>query len=232
MNAMKGLKDMFGKAKKTTGTRNGGGLLRFAPAATAIAGGALLAAFPLLRPWGDKTGVAAEMADAFASPMWVAAHGAGMLGFLALAAAALAQGRGGARWWLAGGTALILPFFGAETFGLHGIAANAGPDVVAAAAEAVRGGAVQTTQFGIGLLSIAVGGVLLARRDRAASVLAFALATYLPQFFFGPEVRIAHGLVLLAGAAWWATSLTRDAQPGDVAARVLAGKPVASGALA
>ncbi|HHU44466.1 MAG TPA: hypothetical protein GXZ46_02300, partial [Actinomycetales bacterium] len=56
-------------------------------AVLAAAGGLSLAAFPLLRPWGDKTGAAAEMVEAFASPMWVVSHSAGMLGFVLLAAA-------------------------------------------------------------------------------------------------------------------------------------------------
>ena len=73
----------------------------------------------------------------------------------------------------------------------------------------IREAAPQLTMFGLGLLVIAIGGVLLARHNRAAILPAIALALYLPQFFFAPEVRIAHGPVLFAGAVWWASSLTR-----------------------
>ncbi|MFD5869108.1 hypothetical protein ACFWGD_10950 [Corynebacterium sp. NPDC060344] len=171
-----------------------------------------MAAFPLLRPWGDKTGGAPEMIEAFASPMWVVAHMSGMAGFVLIAAAVLAWGRrrargpGVAQWWIAGGVALILPFFGAETFGLHVVAATAPQDIAIATAAGIREGLPQLTAFGLGLLAIAAGAVLLALRDRAAVVLAIGLATYLPQFFFGPEIRIAHGVVLLAGAVCWAWS--------------------------
>ena len=183
-------------------------------AVLAAAGGLSLAAFPLLRPWGDKTGAAAEMVEAFASPMWVVSHSAGMLGFVLLAAAALFAAPRAGRW-IAAGVALILPFFGAETFGLHAVAGHAGGAAAAeveALAALIREGTAQMTMFGIGLLAIAIGGVLLAlpvRRNRAAILLAIALVTYLPQFFFGPEIRIAHGLLLLTGALWWAWSLAR-----------------------
>lgn len=183
-------------------------------AVLAAAGGLSLAAFPLLRPWGDKTGAAADMVEAFASPMWVVSHSAGMLGCVLLAAAALLAAPR-ARRWIAAGVALILPFFGAETFGLHAVAGHAGGAAAAeveALAALIREGTAQMTMFGIGLLAIAIGGVLLAlpvRRNRAAILLAIALVTYLPQFFFGPEIRIAHGLLLLTGALWWAWSLAR-----------------------
>lgn len=196
-----------------------GAVRKRAPEAFAVAGGALLAAFPLIRPWGDKAGGPADMVDAFASPMWVAAHVAGMGGFVFLAAAVVAWRRrhdanaGGIPWWVASGVALMLPFFGAETFGLHVIAGSAPQGQAIAAANAIREGTVQLTMFAAGLLLIAVGAVLLARRDRSATLLSFALVTYLPQFFVAPQLRVAHGVVLFAGAAWWAWSLVRTPRP-------------------
>src|SRR5699024_8016254 len=92
-----------------------GAVRKRAPEAFAVAGGALLAAFPLSRPWGDKAGGPADMVDAFASPMWVVAHVAGMGGFVFLAAAVVAWRRrhganaGGIPWWVASGVALMLP---------------------------------------------------------------------------------------------------------------------------
>lgn len=189
------------------------------PATLAALAGLSLAAFPLVRPWGDKTEDAVAMADAFASPLWVLSHAFGMAGFVLLAAS-VALVRGPARWWLAAGVALILPYFGAETFGLHAVAgrwaaeggAGGANGIIAAeriaeVAAAMREGVPQATVFGVGLIAIAVAGILLARRHPSAIVLAICLATYLPQFFFGPQVRIAHGLLLLAGALWWARSL-------------------------
>lgn len=227
------MKNMTGKAPKTRKVRKTWKMTN-SSAALAAAGGVLLAAFPFLRPWGDKIdgAGAADMIGAFASPMWVAAHVAGMIGFVLLAAAALAHGRGGARWWLAGGVALILPFFGAEAFGLHVIAGSVPQDAAIVAADGIREGEVQMTMFGVGLLAIAVGGVLLARRSRTAILLAFALVTYLPQFFFGPEVRMAHGAILLVGAAWWAWALVREAAPGRREAAVPATQPTMPGVLA
>lgn len=190
-----------------------------APETFAVAGGALLAAFPLIRPWGDKAGGPADMVDAFASPMWVAAHVAGMVGFMFLVAAVVAWQRchgvnaGGIPWWVASGVALMGPFFGAEAFGLHVIAGSAPQDQAITAANAIREGTVQLTMFAVGLLIIAVGAVLLARRDRSATLLSFALVTYLPQFFVAPQVRVAHGVILFAGAAWWAWSLARAPRP-------------------
>jgi hypothetical protein len=181
---------------------------------------AAFAAFPLVRPWGDKTGEAQAMVDAFASPRWLIAHSLGMVAWVLLAVTVVTLARTDRRFrasaWLAGlGTAAVLPFYGAETFGLHGLATAARTDgdvsLVVAAQELIRGGAVATTCFGLGLLLLAAAGVAIAVATWASSSsrrwlgipVGLGLLTYLPQFFTPDVVRQVHGIVLaLAIAAW------------------------------
>lgn len=188
------------------------------PAGAGLLGiaGLLFLAFPVLRPWTPETGLAG--AEAFASAAWVAAHTAGMLAFvtLTLGLATLVLGLRGRRWTvtatvLAGvGTALVLPYYGAETFGLQAIGAHAletGDAALVAVADDVRFGIVAVTMFGLGLVLLAAAGVVLALGLRRASGLArwsalvtgLGLATYLPQFFLPAAGRIGHGVLLAAG---------------------------------
>lgn len=134
-----------------------------------IAAGAGFVLFPALRPWSDKSLTPAGMADAFASPWWLIAHGLGVLGFVLLAGAlavsavpadvavsadppAPKPGRRGLAWFAAASTALLLPYYGAESLGLHGVALTAPVESVPAIADAVRYGPAAMTVFGLGLL--------------------------------------------------------------------------------
>ena len=183
-----------------------------------VAAGVSFALFPVLRPWTDKTLVAAGMVEAFASPWWLVAHGLGAAGF-ALLAGALAFGpigRRGPAWPAGVGAALVLPYFGLESLGLHGLASSAPVATVPALSDAMRFSPVAMATFGLGLLAWVVAGVALAvgharagrRGDPArwAGVpLGVGLVTYLPQFSLAPQGRIAHGVLMLAGAvvlAW------------------------------
>lgn len=180
-----------------------------------IVAGAGFAAFVLLRPWGDQAGGAAAAAAAFAEPRWVIAHAAGMVAWAAFAAAVSTAGKPAAGWLAGIGAACTLPYYGAEAFGLHGLATAVGdPEVVVRVAEAIRADVVGLSLFGVGLVLSGVAAVLLARRPtdvgwrRAALWIAAAgIATYLPQFFTPPGVRVAHGVVL--GLALIALGLTR-----------------------
>ena len=108
-----------------------------AGAAALAAAGVLFLAYPALRPWHDEGTVAGATAS-MSSTAWVTAHFFAMAGFilmplgllavraalaatraepLALTAAVLA--------WI--GAGLVLPYYGAEDFGLHAIAGSAGP---------------------------------------------------------------------------------------------------------
>ena len=54
--------------------------------------------------------------------------------------------------------------------------------------------------FVAGLVALAVAGVLVAVREGAVGVpFAIAMVGFLPQFFAGPEIRIAHGVLLGVG---------------------------------
>lgn len=128
--------------------------------------GALMAAYLLLRPYGDAAGGdTAAAAEAFASTWWVVAH---VCGLLALASCAWLVARFASRrpTWGAGlartlalvGTVLVLPYYGAETFALHVIGREAltGDPAVLELVEPVRNQLVAMTMFGLGLALLAV----------------------------------------------------------------------------
>jgi hypothetical protein len=185
--------------------------------------GALFLTFPLLRPWAPEDVATPELAAAFASGRWIAAHLCGAAGFLLLPAAFLAlrerlaetRGRAPASGavvtsWL--GAGLVLPYFGAEIFGIHAVARDAlatgGLDFLPTI-EAIRMQPVAMTLFGVGLLALGASGVLVAVAAWRGGLtprwvgipLAAGLALYLPQFFLPPAGRIGHG-VLLAVGCW------------------------------
>ncbi len=196
-------------------------------AALAVAG-LFFALFPLTRPWQDAAGTDAGLVAATLSSWWIPSHLFGAMGFVLLAVASTAvlgvimkgPGEPAARSMALlamVGAGLILPFYGAESFGLHVVAATpvlADDASRAALMEAIRNDPYALTTFGIGLLVMAAAGILLAVavvRARLGSpvpavAVAVLLALYLPQFFGPPWVRIAHGLLLglslLALAAW------------------------------
>ena len=159
------------------------------------AAGVLFVAYPVLRPWGDSA--PATTAAAFGSPFWLVAHLSAAIGFVLVgyglwaARERLALGL----WWA--GAALTLLYYGSEAFALNALAGQ--PDVVALA-EAVRMGPTQITVFGAGLVLMAASAVVLAVRLRAVAVpFALGMVLFLPQFFAGAELRIAHGVLLGIG---------------------------------
>jgi len=209
-----------------------------AAAAFAIAG-VSFAVYPALRPYSEETSLAG--ADAMASTAWVAAHTFGMVGFIALTlgmwtftrwqglASRRSAGVAAALTWLAG--SLVLPYYGAETFGLQVIAERASRDADASLlelAETFRYGAAPLAFFATGLLALMAAGVALAvavRRSSSAMraggyLTGSALAAYLPQFFLSPTLRITHGVLLglgclaIAVGAWRAGRSQRVTVPG------------------
>lgn len=195
-----------------------------ATAAWFAAAGLAFAGYPLLRPWGPESGL--RGAEDFASTAWVLSHVLGMVGFVALAlglrAAARGQAVGRAPWswtghpvhkaesraWLA--VALLLPYYGAEAYGLQAVGSHAlehDAAGVLAIADTFRYAPVAVGTFGTGLLLLVLVGARLAHglwhagpRARAGGLASgLALATYLPQFFTAPEVRVAHGILLGVG---------------------------------
>ncbi|MDI9897522.1 hypothetical protein QM797_22610 [Rhodococcus sp. IEGM 1381] len=182
--------------------------------------GLMFALYPAVRPYSDEVGSAG--AEAFASPSWVLAHTFAMLGFIALGLAVLIGGRRSdpavVTTWI--GVGLVLPYYGAETFALHALgvdaAANSNPGLIDLA-DPIRYSLVQSTMFALGLVSIAVGLVLFALRNRYAMVLAAGFVLFLPQFYTPPAVRIAHGILIAVGAIIAARAVAgssvRPAQP-------------------
>ncbi len=167
--------------------------------APALVAGLAMAAYLALRPYPDD----------FTSPWWIVSHTSGMLAFVALAVLADRVG-GRVRPLVALGVALVLPYYGAETFGL---AAGANPDLA-------RYHPVALAMFVAGLLLVAVGGVLLGIRQRAALPLGIMMALVLPQFFLPPAGRIAFGIVFALAALWYAwraprTSGSRTSQAAE-----------------
>lgn len=204
----------------------------------AVATGGLVAAYLLVRPYGDSDPGAA-MAIAFASPWWVVAHMCGALGLAAFAWLSLrladVNPSGAARWARGGGlvgTALVLPYFGAESFGLHalGAAALGGDGHVLTLVDQVRYQPLAVTMFGVGLVALGVSGVSFAlawarlggvsRRRWTAWPLGALMALFLPQFFLPEWARMVFGVVFLGAACLVAASCPNAAPRRDPSARV------------
>jgi hypothetical protein len=203
--------------------------IRLGAGALAVAG-VLFLLYPALRPWGDKSlSDSAAVTAAFASGSWVASHLFAMIGFILTSLGLLAVWKvvshsNGERaafaavvfTWI--GAGLTLPYYGAEDFALHTVAAEAvrgrSLDVVALA-EAIRYQPVAMTTFGLGLIGLGAGAVLAAIAVWRSGVLprfsgvlfALGLALFLPQFFTPPAARVAHGVLLCAGLIWLAVAL-------------------------
>ena len=212
------------------------------PRTPAVAGltvsGLAFAAYPLLRPYGPETGQG--FAADLASPLWLASHVLGMVGFTALALALRALATTGTPWrwtgrplrtvetrmWLA--LALLLPYYGAEAYGLSAVGRHAlrGDTGVLAVADSFRMAPFEVTTFTTGLLLLLLVGGRLAHGTWAAGgttrvgglLTGVGLATYLPQFFATPEVRMAHGIVLGLGLVVLARSVARQLDPAGVTA--------------
>ena len=201
------------------GPRTGAGA-----AGALVTAGALLVLYPALRPWSDTTPAGAPAA--FASPAWIPAHLAAVAGFVLVGFALFGSSTGrlariAASLW-ATGTALVLPYYGAEAFALHALGEHimrSGDTDLLETVEAIRMGAWQVATFATGLLLLAAAGELVAAtvaRTRAfprwAGVpFALAFALYLPQFFGPPALRIAHGVLVAVGCLVLAAAIRRAA---------------------
>lgn len=119
--------------------------------------------------------------------------------------------------WLA--LALLLPYYGAEAYGLHAVGGHAldGDIGVLAVASSFRYAPFELTTFTVGLLLVMLVGGRLVHGTWAAGgatrlgglLTGVRLATYGPQFFTTPEVRMAHGIVLGLGLLVLAWSVAR-----------------------
>ena len=74
--------------------------------------------------------------------------------------------------------------------------------------------------FGTGLMLLALGGIMTAVTawhdgglvSWGGILVGIGLILYLPQFFWPPTLRIAHGLLLAAGCLWLAIGLWSSRQ--------------------
>ncbi len=195
--------------------------IRLGAVALAFAG-VMFLLYPAIRPWHDESTVAGARLS-MASDAWVAAHFFGMLGFIAMPLGLLALHKlvdSTASFvalicaWI--GAGLTLPYYGAEDFGLHALARSATPNLLDVV-DSVRYQPVAITIFGLGLLLLAVAGVLVAvairRRQAAAGVLfAIGFVLFIPQFYLPAPARIAHGALVAIGCAWLAVPVWRSAR--------------------
>ncbi|MFD4974000.1 hypothetical protein [Streptomyces sp. NPDC058424] len=176
--------------------------------------GVLFLLYPALRPWEDES-TTSGAAAAMGSTAWIVAHLCAMIGFILVAIALLPINRVAAIvFWI--GAGLTLPYYGAEDFGLHAVANQSN---VLDLAEDVRYNPFAMTMFGLGLLTMAAGAILVAVRMRTVPAILFAVGfgLFLPQFFGPPALRIAHG-VLLAAACVWLDWDAKRIQPAPVPA--------------
>lgn len=199
--------------------------------------GLFMAAYLLLRPYGDVHGpTSAEAATAFGSPWWVVAHLCGMLAIASFARLALRLSDlvGGlsarvARWSSLVGLVLVLPYYGAETFALHviGRQALAGDLSSLSLVAPIRDLPAAMTVFGVGLLLLAAAGLAFAlawqrRRPAGPAWLAWPLgvmvALLLPQFFLPPVGRMGFGIGYAVAAALVAVAALRAHRASRVVA--------------
>lgn len=196
------------------------GRVRLGAAAFGIAG-VLFVLYPAIRPFSDETTL--QGAAAFASSAWILAHTLAMVGFTLVMLGLLGlyfalrktAVEGTAFWGLAVGLSaigLLLPFYGAEAFGLHAIGQEALRQhsvVLVGLAGVVRSGP-ELIMFLVGLLLLAASAIMTAVTIWKSGTLAkwsgvpFALgfALYIPQFFGNQPIRVLHGLLVTIGC-WW-----------------------------
>ena len=185
--------------------------------------------FPVVRPYADETTAAGL--ESFASPAWLVSHLSGAAALILLPLGLLALGRdvlaraAFVTTWL--GSALSLPYYGAETFALSAIGRRAddAPEAALELVDAVRTGGVQLVTFGTGLVLLAVGGVLAALAVRRSTTLprwsgaplAAGLVLFLPQFYAAPALRMMHGVLLGGGCLVLSLALRTAHHDGDTA---------------
>lgn len=192
-----------------------------------------MAAYLMIRPYGD-VGSDAEAARAFASTSWVVAHVCGALalasfGWLTVRLTDLVDSTPSrvARWSGLLGTFLVLPYYGAETFGLHAVGGRVveGDAAAFALVDQIRNQPAALTMFGLGLLLLAIAGMATAfawSRSRlaapvwAAWPLGVGIALVLPQFYLPPVGRMAYGVLYLGAALVLVAALVRASAHGGV----------------
>ncbi|MBV7509513.1 hypothetical protein KW850_30605 [Bacillus sp. sid0103] len=208
--------------------------LRFSALSLGISG-ILFVLYPAIRPFSDEASL--EGAAAFASTEWLVAHifaivaftllPLGLLGlYISLQGTALKPLMYSAFVLCLVGIGLTLPFYGGETYGLHALgleAINQDTAALVSLANVVRSG-TGLIMFLIGLLVLATASIIVAitiwrsGRYQKWSGIPFALGMtlYIPQFFGGQPLRLAHGLLVTLGCLWIAVGLWRQSKPNKI----------------
>lgn len=194
----------------------------------AISTGVLMAVYLLVRPYGDS-GPPAEAAATFGSRRWVVAHVCGMLAlagyaWLTVRLTDLVQTPLGtfSRWAGLGGLVLVLPYYGAETFGLYAIGRRAmgdDPDSFELVAQ-VQNNPIALAMFGLGLALLAAAGVSFALNwqrtsqamPAAAWPLGIGVALLLPQFYLPPTGRMGFAVAYLLASAILCIAILADSR--------------------
>ena len=207
-----------------------------------IAGG-LFVLYPALRPFSSEVGL--DGAAAFGSTSWIVAHTFAIVGFVFLILALFGiylrlQSTSAERPALVGlvlswiGVGLVLPFYGAEVFGLHAIgqqALNEDNGGLISLASSIRGQPGITfiltglvlLEAGIILVAIAVWrSGALARW--AGMPLAVGFALYIPQYTAPQSLRVAHGLLITVACVLIAWQLARRSRARTDAVSEWAGR--------
>jgi hypothetical protein len=191
--------------------------------------GVCFALYPALRPFSDEKSL--NGARAFASSRWVVARSLGIAAFILLAVGLFAvyehiQDTTARRTSRAGlllswiGVGLVLPYYGAEVFGLHA----AGLQALTSSDTGTFDTLIHAIRWEAGLWFIIAGLLLLAAGAitfavavwRSAALprwyaipLAVLTALYIPQFAASQPIRVTYGILLASAClilAWAARS--------------------------
>jgi hypothetical protein len=203
-----------------------------------VLAGLLFVLYPALRPFSTEVGM--QGAAAFGSTAWIVAHSFAIVAFVLVVLGLfglylLLQRTAAERPALIGlvlswlGVGLVLPFYGAEVFGLHAIAQQALKDdngALISLASSVRGEPgiwfilTGLVLLGVGVIASAVAiwrSGILARWIGIPLAIGFAL--YIPQYTAPQYLRVAHGLLITLSCFLIAWNLVRLNAVGVVTGR-------------